>query len=168
MITHKFLERGHTQNENDSVHSTIESAAKNVTVYTPEQWYSTVRMARCTQLYHVKEMQGTDFLDFKEHSKCLTNFYKDDNDEKVKWMEACLFQVRADDTNALYLKYAFDKDFVRVDLVQCNRQSTPNPQLVPLYTGSRSTVQCSPINCSKQQLRWPDLSFFRFPSKIER
>ena len=81
MITHKFLGGGHTQNENDSVHSTLESAAKNVTVYTPEQWYSTVRMPRRTQPYHVKEMQGTDFLDFKEHSKCLTNFDKDDNDE---------------------------------------------------------------------------------------
>ena len=46
MITHKFLDGGHTQNEDDSVHRTIESAVKNVTVYTPEQWYSTVRIAR--------------------------------------------------------------------------------------------------------------------------
>ncbi|KAI0228397.1 hypothetical protein LSAT2_021135 [Lamellibrachia satsuma] len=49
-------------------------------------------MARRTQPYHLKELQGADFLDFKEHSKCLTNFDKDDNDEKVKWMESCLFQ----------------------------------------------------------------------------
>ena len=138
MITHTFLEGGHTQNEDDSVYRTIESATKNVNVYTPEQWYSTVRMAGCTQPYHLKELQGTDFLDFKEHSKCLTDFDKDDNDEKVKWMEACLFQVRADDPNALYLKYAFDKDFIRVDLVRCSRQSTPNPQLVLLYTGPLS------------------------------
>ena len=39
--------------------------------------------------------QGTYFLDFKEHTKCLTYFEKDNNDEKVKWLEACLFQVRA-------------------------------------------------------------------------
>ena len=89
---------------------------------TPEQWYSTVWMARCTQPHHLKELQGTDFLDFKEHSKCLTDFDKDDNDKddndkKVKWMEACLFQVRAEDPNALYLKYAFAKDFIRVDFV---------------------------------------------------
>ena len=50
-------------------------------------------------------------------------------------MDGSLFQVRADDRNALYLKYAFDKDFVRVDLVRCNRRSTPNPHLVLLYTG---------------------------------
>ena len=56
----------------------------------------------------------------------------------MKWMEACLFQVRADDQNALYLKYAFDKDFVRVDLVRCSKRSTPNPQLVFLYTGPLS------------------------------
>ncbi|KAI0207834.1 hypothetical protein LSAT2_007486, partial [Lamellibrachia satsuma] len=93
-------------------------------------------MARRTQPYHLKELQGTDFLYFKEHSQCLKNFDKDDNDEKVKWMEACLFQVRTDDQNALYLKYAFDKDFVRVDLVRCSRRSTPNSQLVLLYRGT--------------------------------
>ena len=74
-------------------------------------------------------------MNFKEHSKCLTNF---DNDEKVKWMEACLFQVRADDPYALYLKY--DKDFIRVDLVWCSRRSTPNSQLVLLYTGPLSNA----------------------------
>ena len=58
MITHKFLDGGHIQNEDDSVHRTIESAAKNITVYTLEQWYSTVRMARCTLPYYLKEMQG--------------------------------------------------------------------------------------------------------------
>ena len=86
-----------------------------------------MRIARGTQPYHLKELQGADFLDFKEHSKCLTDVDKDDNDKKVKWMEACLFQVRADDPNALYLKYAFDKDFIRVDLVvRCSRRSKPS------------------------------------------
>ena len=137
-ITHKFLERGHTQNENDSVHSTVESAAKNVTIYTPEQWYSTVRMARRRQPYDVKQMKGSDCFDFKDLSKCLTNFNTDYDGEKVKWMEARLFQIRADDPNALYLKYAFDSGFVHVDLLRHSRRSTPNPDLVHLYTGPLS------------------------------
>ena len=67
-------------------------------------------------------------------------------------MEVCLFQVRADDQNALYLKYAFDKDFIWVDLAWCNKQSTPNPQLVLLHTGplsnSASTYRDLQILCT--------------------
>lgn len=34
-ITHIFSEKGHTQNEVDSIHSVIERAAKKIPVYTP-------------------------------------------------------------------------------------------------------------------------------------
>ena len=34
MITHKFVDGGHTQNEDDSIHCTIESAVKKVSVHT--------------------------------------------------------------------------------------------------------------------------------------
>ena len=37
-IEHCFLERGHTENENDSVHSVISRAAKNIPILTPKQW----------------------------------------------------------------------------------------------------------------------------------
>lgn len=39
-ITHRFLEKGHTQNEADSVHATIEKAKKGQTIYVPSQWYT--------------------------------------------------------------------------------------------------------------------------------
>ncbi|KAK2179470.1 hypothetical protein NP493_488g00026 [Ridgeia piscesae] len=83
-------------------------------------------------------MKGSDCFDFKDLSKCLTNFNTDYDGEKVKWMEARLFQIRADDPNALYLKYAFDSGFVHVDLLRHSRRSTPNPDLVHLYTGPLS------------------------------
>ena len=38
-ICHIFLERGHTENEGDSVHATIERAARRANVYAPLQWY---------------------------------------------------------------------------------------------------------------------------------
>ena len=37
-ITHSFLEVGHTQNENDAIHSVIERAVRKLQIYTPEQW----------------------------------------------------------------------------------------------------------------------------------
>ena len=42
-IEHCFLEMGHTQNENDSVHSVIAQTAKKIPVYTPEKWATVVR-----------------------------------------------------------------------------------------------------------------------------
>lgn len=37
-ISHRFLERGHTHNEGDSVYSVIERARKHNVIYTPEEW----------------------------------------------------------------------------------------------------------------------------------
>lgn len=36
-ITHRFLEKGHTQNERDSMHVTIENAKKHKFIYVPKQ-----------------------------------------------------------------------------------------------------------------------------------
>ena len=63
---HKYLEKGHTQNENDSNYSSIESASKNISIYINSQWASTVKLDRPTHPYQVKEMSLSDFIDFKE------------------------------------------------------------------------------------------------------
>lgn len=59
-IRDTYLERGHTQNEGDSVHSVIERAARNIPVYTPNQWISIVRLARRTKPYEVVELFQSD------------------------------------------------------------------------------------------------------------
>ena len=46
IITHYFLEKGHTQNEGDSVHSVIEGATKRRNIYEPSQWYTLVALAK--------------------------------------------------------------------------------------------------------------------------
>ncbi|KAJ8879387.1 hypothetical protein PR048_019995 [Dryococelus australis] len=45
-ILHHFMERGHAQNEGDSIHSVIERSSKKIPIYTPMQWYAVVRVAR--------------------------------------------------------------------------------------------------------------------------
>lgn len=98
-IEHKYLENGHTQNENDSIHSSIESASKNISIYTTPQWASTVKLARPSHPYQVKEMSLSDFIDFKEVSKHLKKFDLDLNREKVSWLsmrnpETCLINTQ--------------------------------------------------------------------------
>jgi hypothetical protein len=68
-ITHNFLETGHTQNENDAVHAVIECSARNAVIYTPEQWSAIVRTARPSKPYQVKDMQPSNFFNFKQVAK---------------------------------------------------------------------------------------------------
>ncbi|GFO49363.1 DNA repair protein rhp54 [Plakobranchus ocellatus] len=85
-MTHTFLEKGHTEFENDSIHATIERATRRLEVYTPDQWYTAVRAARVSkQLFKVKEMTAKDFVDFKSMSNNVSNLAIDDNGQKIMW-----------------------------------------------------------------------------------
>ena len=65
-ITHKFLIKGHTQNEGDSAHSLIERQMKRLLksgpIYVPESFVTAIRMARKTGTpFSVHEMMYSDF-----------------------------------------------------------------------------------------------------------
>jgi len=69
-ISHYYLQRGHTENEGDSMHSTIERAARRVNIYTPMQWYAVVASAkRQGEAYSVVEM-ADEMKDFKSLCEC--------------------------------------------------------------------------------------------------
>ena len=60
-----FLERGHMQNENDSIHSTIEKSKKGITIFHPCQWVTLVQWACKTRPYIAETMDTDDFLYFE-------------------------------------------------------------------------------------------------------
>ncbi|CAH0555186.1 unnamed protein product [Brassicogethes aeneus] len=45
-ICHRFLEPGHTQNENDSIHALIERKKREMDLFTPDQFIQLVKMAK--------------------------------------------------------------------------------------------------------------------------
>ena len=47
-IAHTFLEKGHAETENYSIHVTIESDTRKIELYTPEQWFAAISAA-CNQ-----------------------------------------------------------------------------------------------------------------------
>ena len=65
-ITQKYLEKGHTYNEGDSIHSAVERASKNNRLCTTPQWAATIRTARSSKPYYVNEINVQDFYVFKE------------------------------------------------------------------------------------------------------
>ena len=83
-INHMFLEKGHTETENDSVHATIERKARNIEIYSPQQWFAVVRSARSSkQPYIVCEMTSVDFINFREMSSKVRNLNMDDSGNKI-------------------------------------------------------------------------------------
>lgn len=86
-ITHRFLEKGHTQNEGDSMHACIENAHKGKLIYVPSQWVTLIRCAKVTgKPYTVFEVSNEEFLDFKplvDDKHC--NWKTASNDSVIRW-----------------------------------------------------------------------------------
>ena len=57
-----FLEKGHTQNANDSMHSTIERAKRNI--FHPYQWEAVMQFACKSKPYNVKVMNQDEIYNF--------------------------------------------------------------------------------------------------------
>ena len=130
-----FLQKGHTENENDSVHSVIERATKHAVIYSPEQWYSDVRTARKSKTpHHVEELTHAQLIDYKTMSNSVKNQNIDDEGNKVKWSSARQFLVYGTDPQALYLTYEYGGAEKPVDL--CRRQRASGNSLAPAQEAS--------------------------------
>lgn len=64
VIIQKFLEKGHTQMECDSVHSAIETALKHKEIYLPSDYLKTTREARIKNPYVAIHKNFDFFLDY--------------------------------------------------------------------------------------------------------
>ena len=59
-----FLEKGHTQNANHSMHCTIEQARRGIYIFHSYQWDVVMQLACKSNPYDVKVMSQDEFLDF--------------------------------------------------------------------------------------------------------
>lgn len=118
VIDHKFMEPGHSQMECDSVHATIETARKNVPVYSPDGYYTLVSMARKTMPYKVIELSHSDFLKFKSFSSHMVqNKTKDAEGETVCWQKIKWLRYTKEDPNVIQFKYELsDKAFTMLEV----------------------------------------------------
>ena len=103
-IEHKYLEKGHTFNENDSAHAAIETTSRHLSVYTTSQWAAIVRSARPKRPYIVKEMSLDDFYDFKSLSMSLKNFDMDEDRNKFLISEVKALLLKSCDPNKFFFK----------------------------------------------------------------
>lgn len=133
-ITHRFLEKGHTQNEGDSVHSLVERTSKTRIIYTPDEWRALVRWAKTDDNpYRVKNMEQKDFFDFKNKFNNKL-WVKNSKNEKILWNQIKEVHVHKNEPNKLYYKYDLNESDAYDCLVvgSSTRNSSSLPNLTPI------------------------------------
>ncbi|KAL4152823.1 hypothetical protein QTP88_000656 [Uroleucon formosanum] len=125
-ITHKFLIKGHTQNEGDSVHSLIErktkQALKSGPIYTPEGLVSLIRTAkRIGEPFSVNELSYEDFFDLKLLASEIGSLriVKNTQNQPVKFKEIKMLKVQKDYPNSFFYKHSYgEADFMEAIIIR--------------------------------------------------
>lgn len=141
IINQKYMESGHSEMECDSVHSAIESRGRKINIFVPDGWYTVARTAKTTRpSYVVKEMDFSQFLDFKSYSqKLITNKNKGENGI-MKWLLVKWLQYRGEEPMHIYYKTQLSQiEFERI----CIRlRSTRNNEEI-LGTEAANLYKCN-------------------------
>lgn len=125
-ITHRFLEKGHTQNEGDSMHAVIENAKKRQSVlYVPEQWVTLIRMAKTTgRIYNVTEMSQNDFFNFKDITD-IESWKTDENKKAFKISKIREVSVKSSAPVTIFFKYVYDlaeSDILKIRFLESDKK----------------------------------------------
>lgn len=119
-ITHKYLIKGHTQNEGDSVHSLIERQVKRQLkggpMYTPEAFVLAIRGAKKTgKPLNVTELCFADFCDIK----ALATEIGPLNMSQVKLATVKVIRVEKESPTSLFFKTSYeDANFKVADVIR--------------------------------------------------
>lgn len=155
-IKHTFLEVGHTQNEGDSIHATIERASKYKNIYTPSEWSSLIRWAKSKgSPYNVIDVAQNMIYDFKKmQTNTHFNWTKNSEGRKILWSKLKQIRVSRDESYVLYYKYDLSEDAIENHIkildqpVRTRRRIAARPADIPLQLCYN---QLLPIQLSKKK-----------------
>lgn len=120
--------KGHTQNEGDSVHSTIERASQRKLIYVPEEWYCLVRWAKSEgNPYLVKEMSTDDIFNFKA-VLAGKNWTKDVSNEIVRWNQVREVRVNHKQSDRIEYKYDLEEKERTIIVLRSGRRNAQRLQ----------------------------------------
>lgn len=125
-IKHTFLEKGHTQNEGDSIHSVIERASRNIPIYTPDQWYTLVRTCKKINPYMVIELCQENIFDMKDLSrKTSINWKKNDENKNIQWNKFKIIEVQPEFPNVISVRCTFEEgvDAEKISILKKGRKT---------------------------------------------
>lgn len=137
-ITHKFLIRGHTQNEGDAVHSIIEKEIKKTLrsgpIYVPFQYITAIRNSKKNgNPFVVNEMTYEDFIDIKNLAgvKLIKNLEGD----TVKLSDIKVIRIEKGELNdiKIFYKTSYFQNYKEFSLQRNFSRYCDTQQLKPLY-----------------------------------
>ncbi|KAL0833092.1 hypothetical protein ABMA28_001202 [Loxostege sticticalis] len=134
-ITHKYLIKGHTQNEGDSAHSQIEREVKRQLrsgpMYTPDAFIGAIKGARKKgEPFHVNEMCFDDFYDWKSICNQMNfNLTKDEDNNTVKLAGLKVIKVQRTDQDAIFFKESYADKLFKKAIVIRRKKSYNNESL---------------------------------------
>lgn len=131
-ITQKFLERGHTQMECDSVHSAIERKLNNRVIHLPCDYISATKEARASCPYEVVQIDHNFVKNYADSSNWLYKSIRPGRkvgDPTVTDIRGILYDKSQD---TIQVKLHFDQDWF--DLPQRHKPFNPDVSYFPLRT----------------------------------
>lgn len=109
VFQHIFLEPGHTQNENDSIHARIESEAKLRELFDIDEWIELIESAKQEEpMYEVKLLKRTDIFDFHKLVDEHQQWSKDTEGKKIAWSKVKILRADPSEVGVLFFKYSYD------------------------------------------------------------
>jgi len=129
--------------ECDSIHSAIEHAKKNTSIFVPSQWETVVRLARKKNPYVVVPLRFNQFFDLQKLANENFGSFKYNTDGKrVSWIKIKVLRVNNDRENIIEFKYDFDDEhFMEINVEKkLKRGERRNKNIVfsPKYTAKRA------------------------------
>lgn len=158
-ITHKFLIKGHTQNEGDSVHSTIEKqiklSLKAGPIYTPAHYAQIIRDSKKkAPFYNVLELCHKDFLDFKNFTSHIgNNFNTNDEGEVISFSDIKVLKVYKHKLGSFDYKLSYaEKSFKTITLRRRKSRNDLDPTIDDLVLKPAYKKPCGISDKKKQDL----------------
>ncbi|XP_063635225.1 uncharacterized protein LOC134805981 [Cydia splendana] len=137
-ITHKYLIKGHTQNEGDNVHSLIEKEIKrnkkSGPIYTPYQYVTLIKNSRKTgKPFHVMELTFDFFIDFQNlQENWGYNYNEDEHKNILAWNAIKVLKFCKAEQFVIYYKTSYSQnEFTKIN-IRNKRKKMPGPGEIAL------------------------------------
>lgn len=134
IIEHKFLIPGHTMMECDSMHSAIETAQKNLAIYSLHEWFNVLKSARRNNPYSVELLEHTDFFDLKALAKNVMSNRRKLEKGHINWLQVRSIRFEKANPDRIFFKTDFDQTEYDVVHQPCSTRKRGNFSLKPAYS----------------------------------
>lgn len=111
VIDHKFMVSGHSFLPNDSDYGSVETYARNKTIYVPEDWCNIITQCRRHKPFHLTKMFRKDFHSVELLEKAITRRTKNENNQPVNWLKIQWIRVVKEKPYMVLYKETLSEDF---------------------------------------------------------